>query len=88
MIPRSYWDDEFRSGINSIVSRVSSLVLNTPPQKASPAGPGEVTAFNVIAMIQKDPAFSAKALGINDDGDFVDDPFYHVLDNKGIDVSK
>lgn len=85
VIPRSYWDDEFRSGINSIVSRVSSLVLNSPPPTYSTAGPGEVTAFNVIAMIQKDPAFTAKALGI--DGE-VDDPFYHILDSKGGDVSK
>jgi hypothetical protein len=71
IFPSSYWDHEVPiANIGGLISRVSSLSLNYPPQliHVSPAQPPhaeQISIFNVLALIQKDDSLSAKALNLN-----------------------
>lgn len=85
LIPRSRWDEQTQlSAVNSLVSRMSALVLNTPPQKGSPIGEGDVSVFNVIALIQKDASFSNQSLQLDPSVD----TYYFLVNGRGKDILK
>jgi hypothetical protein len=71
IIPPSYWDDErHTAAINNLIYRAPSLALNRTPQingisSAHSSRADEVTAFNILALMQKDESLSSKTLGLN-----------------------
>jgi hypothetical protein len=65
-----------------MLSKMSALVFNTPLTTGSPDGEGDVSVFNVLALIQKDTSFSNQSLQL----DPSIDNFNFLANTRGVDI--
>jgi len=89
LVPRSYFDEAFRSNaVAAVVSGVSTLLHNAAPKTFPSVVPesrdAEVSVFDVLALVLQDESLAAGSTGVLDS----QATFASVMKTKGDTIRK